>query len=120
MTLTAISKKFGVSRERVRQIVNAYEVSKIVEDERKQRVIRQRKSPLKDATMGEVGSTRRVVNLIKRLDACELTPKEFIKQFSPRKVMALPGIGPDTMDALAEDMKEFDENAARLWSARKR
>lgn len=114
MTLTAISKRFGLTRERVRQIVLSF--SKATEINQKRADALSNKA--NDARMLEIGSSRRVVNLIKRLRAEHLTPKEFVREFTPNAIKCLPSIGKNTFAELLSDLEEFDPDVTNFWTTR--
>jgi hypothetical protein len=114
-TLAHIAEKNGISRERVRQIVNKGDriirVQKWVESEKQKKA---------DMAMGALRLSTRARNVLTKalgagwVDAPLLL---FISALKPDELLRIPGAGRKSFLEITRKIKEVDSDAADIWTS---
>ena len=105
-TLQAIGKKYGITKERVRQLVQLqrkyYEVPDRVE------------------LMGDLPLNTKLYHTLKRYKELETPIVLFIKKYDIEKLVKIPGIGPTAVCFLYKLLDERGYDVQNLWTPRDR
>tara|TARA_Y100000593_G_C4306590_1_gene336082 strand:+ start:2169 stop:2633 length:465 start_codon:yes stop_codon:yes gene_type:complete len=105
-TLQAIGKKYGITKERVRQLVQLqrkyYEVPDRVE------------------LMGDLPLNTKLYHTLKRYKELETPIVLFIKKYNIEKLIKIPGIGPTAVCFLYKLLDERGYDVQNLWTPRDR
>tara|TARA_Y100001937_G_scaffold27156_1_gene38957 strand:- start:1101 stop:1565 length:465 start_codon:yes stop_codon:yes gene_type:complete len=105
-TLQAIGKKYGITKERVRQLVQLqrkyYEVPDRVE------------------LMGDLPLNTKLYHTLKRYKELETPIVLFIKKYDIEKLIKIPGIGPTAVCFLYKLLDERGYDVQNLWTPRNR
>ena len=105
-TLQAIGKKYGITKERVRQLVQLqrkyYEVPDRVE------------------LMGDLPLNTKLYHTLKRYKELETPIVLFIKKYDIEKLVKIPGIGPTGVCFLYKLLDERGYDVQNLWTPRDR
>tara|TARA_R100000700_G_C3159931_1_gene136251 strand:+ start:1005 stop:1469 length:465 start_codon:yes stop_codon:yes gene_type:complete len=105
-TLQAIGKKYGITKERVRQLVQLqrkyYEVPDRVE------------------LMGDLPLNTKLYHTLKRYKELETPIVLFIKKYDIEKLIKIPGIGPTAVCFLYKLLDERGYDVQNLWTPRDR
>ena len=105
-TLQAIGKKYGITKERVRQLVQLqrkyYEVPDRVE------------------LMGDLPLNTKLYHTLKRYKELETPIVLFIKKYDIEKLVKIPGIGPTAVCFLYKLLDERGYDVQNLWAPRDR
>jgi hypothetical protein len=105
-TLQAIGKKYGITKERVRQVVQLqrkyYEVPDRVE------------------LMGDLPLNTKLYHTLKRYKELETPIVLFIKKYDIEKLVKIPGIGPTAVCFLYKLLDERGYDVQNLWTPRDR
>ena len=105
-TLQAIGKKYGITKERVRQLVQLqrkyYEVPDRVE------------------LMGDLPLNTKLYHTLKRYKELETPIVLFIKKYNIEKLIKIPGIGPTAVCFLYKLLDERGYDVQNLWTPRNR
>jgi len=105
-TLQAIGKKYGITKERVRQLVQLqrkyYEVPDRVE------------------LMGDLPLNTKLFHTLKRYKELETPIVLFIKKYDIEKLVKIPGIGPTAVCFLYKLLDERGYDVQNLWTPRDR
>lgn len=105
-TLQAIGKKYGITKERVRQLVQLqrkyYEVPDRVE------------------LMGDLPLNTKLFHTLKRYKELETPIVLFIKKYDIEKLIKIPGIGPTAVCFLYKLLDERGYDVQNLWTPRDR
>jgi len=105
-TLQAIGKKYGITKERVRQLVQLqrkyYEVPDRVE------------------LMGDLPLNTKLFHTLKRYKELETPIVLFIKKYNIEKLIKIPGIGPTAVCFLYKLLDERGYDVQNLWTPRDR
>ena len=105
-TLQAIGKKYGITKERVRQLVQLqrkyYEVPDRVE------------------LMGDLPLNTKLYHTLKRYKELETPIVLFIKKYDIEKLVKIPGIGPTAVCFLYKLLDERGYEVQNLWTPRDR
>ena len=104
--LQAIGKKYGITKERVRQLVQLqrkyYEVPDRVE------------------LMGDLPLNTKLYHTLKRYKELETPIVLFIKKYDIEKLIKIPGIGPTAVCFLYKLLDERGYDVQNLWTPRDR
>ena len=105
-TLQAIGKKYGITKERVRQLVQLqrkyYEVPDRVE------------------LMGDLPLNTKLYHTLKRYKELETPIVLFINKYDIEKLVKIPGIGPTAVCFLYKLLDERGYDVQNLWAPRDR
>ena len=105
-TLQAIGKKYGITKERVRQLVQLqrkyYEVPDRVE------------------LMGDLPLNTKLYHTLKRYKELETPIVLFINKYDIEKLVKIPGIGPTAVCFLYKLLDERGYDVQNLWTPRDR
>ena len=105
-TLQAIGKKYGITKERVRQVVQLqrkyYEV------------------PDRVVLMGDLPLNTKLYHTLKRYKELETPIVLFIKKYDIEKLVKIPGIGPTAVCFLYKLLDERGYDVQNLWTPRDR
>ena len=105
-TLQAIGKKYGITKERVRQVVQLqrkyYEVPDRVE------------------LMGDLPLNTKLYHTLKRYKELETPIVLFIRKYDIEKLVKIPGIGPTAVCFLYKLLDERGYDVQNLWTPRDR
>ena len=105
-TLQAIGKKYGITKERVRQLVQLqrkyYEVPDRVE------------------LMGDLPLNTKLYHTLKRYKELETPIVLFIKKYDIEKLIKIPGIGPTAVCFLYKLLDERGYDVQNIWTPRDR
>lgn len=116
MTLRAMAPIYGVSKERIRQLV-----AKAHRAETKRKQLKRRMErgdvPLR---MENMPLSATCYYALKRLEAMRMTPEEFVTTFTILDVIKVKGMGRTHFMTLFKALEEIAPDAANLWTARDR
>ncbi|MEK9954543.1 MAG: sigma factor-like helix-turn-helix DNA-binding protein [Pelagibacteraceae bacterium] len=111
-TLDAIGTKFGVSRERVRQIVAKAE--RILDC---QAWVKDQISKDGEMVMGALNVSTGIYNILTNMGARDMTLSEFVKIYTPADVMKQPNCGRQRLRQLIASIEEIKPDVSYIWTA---
>jgi hypothetical protein len=116
MTMDAIGQKLGVSRERIRQLVNRANAFESKRRKLIRRLVR-KDVPLR---MEDLPLRPWEMYAIKKLKATRMTPEEFAETITFVEFAAVKNIGIHRLQTFFAVFKEVCPDAADLWTSRNR
>lgn len=111
-TLDSIGAKYGVSRERVRQIVAKAERILSHNAWAKEEAARER-----GMVMGALDLPTGMHNVLVNMGARETPLGEFVAQYTPADVLKEPNCGRQRLRQLIAAIEEIDPDVSNIWTA---
>jgi hypothetical protein len=111
-TLDSIGSKYGVSRERVRQIVAKAE-----------RILARRAwadaeaARKREMVMAALNLSVGVLNILTNMGVAEMNLRDFVQQYTPNDVIREPNCGRRKLKQLIAAIEEIDPNVSNIWTA---
>ena len=111
-TLDAIGAKYGVSRERVRQIVAKAE--RLLDREA---WVKEQIAKDGDMVMGALKVSTGMYNVLCNMNAREMTLSEFVQLYTPADVLKEPNCGRQRLRQLIVAIEEINPDVSNIWTA---
>ena len=112
-TLKSIGLRYGISRERVRQIV--VKAERLLKKE--VWVDQQIKKNL-EMVMGALPVCTELNNVLGNMGVLDITLKEFTEAYTPKDVLSMPNCGRKRLNQLISAVKEVNSDVSDIWTTR--